>query len=263
MVKNYLAAVSARFPSDKYIGIEASGPGPQGGYTPDSAQSTGSKLSAMAYHFYPALNGAGTSLSQFYGGLEGQFNITWSANQFRASVDQNCAPCKNIPIEIGEYQSGPSLNLSPLTLTYAGAPFMAASMIEALRANVSLFSPFDAPYFINYTTGAIEPEGLLYQRIIANMTMGTDYATNLSAPGVGGLFSILIKNGTHESLLIVNTNTTQAIRLPISSGLFPVGSTGSYWQWNSAFPGPSVQRSVTLPTSYVVPEQGILLIDNY
>ena len=263
MVHNYITAVSAKFPADQYIGLENSGPGPNAGYAPDTAMVDGKKIDAMAYHFYPAVNGAGTVLSQYYGTLTEQFNVSWAADQFRGALTQNCTACGNIPIEMGEYQSGPSRALSPFSLTYAGAPFMAASMIQALRVNVSLFSPFDSTFFINYTTGAVLPEGMLYQRILSNMTMGADFATNLSAPHVGGLFSILIKNGTHQSLLIVNTNTTFALRLPISSHVFPVGNTGSYWMWGPSVAVPIAHTAVTLPTSYLIPQQGILLLDNY
>ncbi|MCI4317883.1 MAG: hypothetical protein L3J96_05035, partial [Thermoplasmata archaeon] len=198
-----------------------------------------------------------------YGDLDSHYNLTWSVEQFRASLAQNCTACGVLPVQIGEYQAGPATAISPLSLTYAGAPYMAASMIEALRVNVSLFSPFSLEWFVNYTTGAVLPEGMLYQRLLSNLTMGTDYATNLSAPSVGGLFSILIKSGSHESLLIVNTNMTQAIRLPISHGVFPTGSLGSYWLWGPVVHAPVAHRSITLPSTYVVPQQGILLIDNY
>ncbi|MCI4317884.1 MAG: hypothetical protein L3J96_05040, partial [Thermoplasmata archaeon] len=62
MVRNYLAAVSAKYPSDRYIGIESSGPGPQANYTPYTAELDGAKVSAMAYHSYPSLNGSATSV---------------------------------------------------------------------------------------------------------------------------------------------------------------------------------------------------------
>ncbi|MCI4360270.1 MAG: hypothetical protein L3J91_01050 [Thermoplasmata archaeon] len=263
MVHSYISAIGPKYPSDQFLGIEASGPGAQLGYVPDTAKLNGLHLSAMAYHFYPALGGAGTTLSQFYGGLDWQFDLGWSAGAFRSAITQNCPACANLPIELGEFQSGPATAISPLALTYAGAPFMAASVITALESNVTTFSPFNSLWFLNSTSGKLLPQGLLYQRILDNMTMGTDYATNLSATGVGGLFSILIKNGTHESLLIVNTNSTQAIRLPISTSVFPVGGSGSFYLWGPSVAAPIPHTSVTLPTSYIVPQQGILLINNY
>jgi len=263
MVRSYIAAVRTIYPSDQFIGIESAQARYDDGLTGATAEIDGGSVAAMAYHSYPAIGGSSSDLAQYYGILGSPGNLTSSVSGFRQSVTDLCGTCANLPLQVGEYQAGPPEAQSPFSNTYAGAPFLAASIIEALRANVSTFTVFEGGNLVNASTGRPLPEGMLYQRILANMTMGTDYATNVDASGVGGLFSILIQNGSHESLLIVNTNTTFAIRLPVPASVFPIESTGSYWIWGPAVAAPLAVRSVPLPASYLIPQQGILLLDNY
>jgi hypothetical protein len=263
MVRDYLEAVHAQFPTDRFVGIESSVPSASGRFVPDTAALVGSSVAALAYHFYPLPANGGSTLADFYGSLLGPGNLTGSVDQFRAALAQGCSTCGNLPVQIGEYQAGPADSINPLATTYAGAPFMAASLIQALRANVSTFTPFDVGWMIDPQTGSVLPEGLLYQRILENMTMGTDVATGLTAPGVDGLFSILIENGTRDSLLVVNTDPSASIRLPVPTSFFPIGSAGSYWLWGPTVPAPIAHPATPLPVSYEIPEEGILLLDNY
>lgn len=263
MVKDYIATVSKAFPKDQYVGIEASCACAATWYINDTAQVDGSKVAAMAYHSYPGIPGGSTSLSQFFGALAAPTNVSGTVTHFRAQLTSQCGSCQNLPIEIGEYQTGPPITHSPFALQYAGAPWLAASVIQALRANVSMFTEFDSTWLVNYTTGAVEPEGTLYQRILENMTMGDDYAVNVSAHGLGGIYSVLVKNGTRQSLLVVNTNTTAAIRLSVGSTIFPLGVLGNEYLWDRNLALPQGSHFASLPGSYVVPAGGILLVNNF
>jgi hypothetical protein len=263
MVHDYIDAIHALFPLDRFVGIEASDPTAGGGLIPDTAAVDGSLVAAMAYHYYPPPENGGLNLTDFYGSLIGPENLTGSVAEYRAAVSQGCAECDEIPIALGEYQAGPYNALSPLATTYAGAPFMAASVIEAIRANLTTFTPFDNGLFLDPQSGAVLPEGLLYQRILENMTMGTDVATTVEAPGVNGVFSILIHNGTRTSLLVVNTDTTASLRLFPPTSVFPTGRTGSYYLWGPSVPDPIAFPSTSLPASYEIPEEGIFLLDDY
>jgi hypothetical protein len=263
MVRNYIAAVTKVFPSDKFIGIEANcacNPA----FVTTTAQIDGSKVMAMAYHSYPWANDSSNKTSQFMGALQAPTrNLSYTADRMRQLDSANCTTCANLPIEVGEYNAGPVPDHSPLAMNYSGAPFIAASVIQALQANVSMFTLFSLSWLYNSSDSVLHPEGMLYQDILSNMTMGKDYVVNIDVPQVGGVYAMLIKNGTRQSLLIVDTNNTRGISLPILSALFPVGHIGSTWSWDPRSPQPTVQRGLTLPTSYNIWSQGILLINNF
>ncbi|HEY6238676.1 MAG TPA: hypothetical protein VIZ68_05775, partial [Thermoplasmata archaeon] len=263
MVGDYITAVSNLYPSDRFIGIEANC-----ACNPDMVTTTasvdGPQLWAMAYHSYPWANDSSNKTSQFMGALQSPTrNLSYTADRMRTLVTNGCATCTNMAIQVGEYNAGPVPVHSPLALTYSGAPFIAASVIEALQANVSMFTLFSLGWLYNTSNAHLLPEGILYQQILNNLTMGTDYLVNVKSPGVGGVYAMLIQQGTHESLLIVNTNNTKAITLPISTSLFPVGLKGSTWSWDPRTTLPYVQTGITLPTTYTLWSQGILLINNY
>ncbi len=262
MVRAYARVVARWFPNDQFIGLEAACACNRL-LAEDTAQTDGATIDSMAYHSYPTIAGSNTSLSQFYGTLESRANITTSAARFRTNVALGCGTCGNIPIDLGEYQAGPFHAFSPFTQTYAGAPWIAASAIQALQQNLSMFTVFDWNALYNASTANVTWEGKLYQRILPNLTMGSDYAVNVAAPGVGGVEAVLTENGTHESLMIVNTNTTQALNLTLTRALFPVGSLGSFWSWAPGQSLPTAHRSVRLATTYLLAAQGILLLDNY
>jgi len=80
---------------------------------------------------------------------------------------------------------------------------------------------------------------------------------------VGGVFAVITKNGAHESLFVVNTNTTLGLNLSLKGGLFPFGTLGSVYGWGPWRLVPSASNGVTLASYYRIPPQGILLLNNY
>jgi hypothetical protein len=183
--------------------------------------------------------------------------------QVRSTISGVCSTCTKLPIEIGAYQVGPSGMLSALSMQYPGAVFAAASVIQALAANASMFTLFSSTYLYNSTSQALLPQGVLYSDLLSNMTMGSDYAVKLTSNAPMGVYAVLIKNGTRESLLLVNANPSASFGLSVPSTLFAVGATGSYWQWGSSVSVPTPHRGILLPTTYFVPAEGILLLSNY
>jgi hypothetical protein len=263
MVSSYIRAVSKLFPTDQFIGIE-SNCACGASLVSTTAEVDGAKVMAMAYHSYPWANDSSNKTAQFMGALESPTrNLSYTASHMRELDTALCTTCANLPIQVGEYNAGPVPVHSPIAMNYSGAPFIAASIIEALQANVSMFTLYSLSWLYNSSTAVEHPEGILYQDILSNMTMGSDFMVNVNVAAVGGVFAMLIKNGTHESLLIVNTNNTRAISLPIGLTLFPVGHLGSTWSWDPRSHAPIVSTGVTLPTTYVVWSQGILLINNW
>ena len=263
MVKNYIAMISAHFPNDRFVGIEASCDCDTALIT-TTAQVNMGHLAAMAYHSYPGPKTTSSALGAFYAPLQTNMNLSNTQSHFRANINASCpSKCANILVQVGEYQSGPLFVHSPYSYQYPGAVFFGASVIQGLLTNVSMFTEFDDSWLYNASTGQPLPEGMLYQRILANMTMGSDYALQVHAPGVGGVYSILIKNGTRESLLVVNTNTTKALKLSLGTALFPVGLLGSYYTWVPYAKAPVAHSGLSLPSGYLVQPQGILLLNNF
>lgn len=262
MVHDYIAAISKLFPSDKYIGIQNSCACNPTLIT-TLAQVDGSELAGLAYHEYPWINGSSSSPTQFFGALDSSRSVPNTTAHMELMVASGCSTCNRIPIDIGEYQAGPTPDHSPLAANYTGAPFIGASIIQALENNVSTFTVFNIAWLFNTSTGQVKDQGFLYQRILDNMTMGTDYAVTAKAAGVGGVYALLVKNGSRESLLIVNTNVTRALSLSLSGFVFPTGATGAYYTYAAYNARPIARTSVTLPSSLYVSPEEILLLDNY
>lgn len=263
MVRSYISAVSALFPQDQFIGIEAACAICDRTMVPSTAALAGPSLAAMAYHSYPTLPASSTDLQAFYSTLVGPTALASTLGGFQGLYRNQCASCSTIPTQIGEYQAGPPTGFSPFSAEYPGAAFLGASVIQALESDLETFTVFNVQMLYEANTNTVTPEGLLYQRFLANMTMGDDLSVNVTSHGVSGMFSVLIHNGSRQSFFLVNTNLTTTLNLTIPTNGFPVGVMGSEWSW---FPGeaqPAAQRGSLLPQTYSVPPQGILLLDNF
>ncbi len=262
MVHNYIAAIAKLFPSDKFPGLQNSCACNPTLIT-TLAQVDGPQLVGMAYHEYPWVNGSSTVASQFFGALASSRSIPNTTAHMESMVAAGCATCNRIPISIGEYQAGPVPDHSPLAANYTGAPFIAASIIQALENNVTTFTVFNIAWLFNTSNGQIKQQGYLYQRILDNMTMGTDYTVSVKAGGAGGAYAILVKNGTRQSLLVVNTNVTRGLQLSIPSLIFSTGTVGSYYTYAAYNSVPVAHTSVTLPSVMGVSPEEILLVNNF
>jgi len=262
MVKNYITAISAIYPSDQYLGIQmncACG----SSLIQTTAQMNGAHLAGMAYHNYPWLNDSSISLSQFFGALQSFRSIYNTSVAMETRVTQSCSACAAIPISIGEYNAGPVPDHSPFAQQYWGAVFIAASVIQALQSNISQMTFFDLGWLINTTNGQVQPEGLLYQRVLSNLTMGDDYPVTVNALGVGGVYGLVVQNGTRTALFIVNTNVTKGLALTIPTSIFGLAALGSWWTWGQYSSAPVAHQGLQLPTSLQVPRESILLMTNY
>lgn len=263
MVADYVTAVTARYPADQFVGIEAACATCDPSRVVDTARAAGPALTAMAYHSYPTAPTSSTDLAAFYGTLAGPQGIPATVAGFRSLYASACGPCASLPAQIGEYQAGPPTGFSPFSAGYPGAVFLAASVIQALESNVSMFTVFNSFELYNQSAHAPTPEGFLYQRILANLTMGDDLLVSLTPGGPAGTYSVLIHNGSRESFFVVNTNLTTALNLTLPLTGFPAGTVGSEWTWAPGLPVPTAHRAVDLPSSFSVPPQGILLLDNF
>ncbi len=261
MVRNYIAAVTRYFPTDRFVGIEASCDCNTGLIT-DTAQLS-PHLAAMAYHSYPGPPLVNGSLSQFYASLASNQNLSSTSAHFEANVLAQCPSCGNVSLQVGEYQSGPLFNHSPFALAFPGAVWLAASVAQGLVTNLSMFTEFDDTWLYNTSRGSILPEGMLYERVLANLTMGADTQVQLNVSRIGGFYGVLVTNGTRSSLLLVNTNLTTTLALTVPKALFPVGHAGTTWTWTQGLRAPWATRTSALPSSYSIGPQEIVLLDDF
>ena len=261
MVKNYIAAISAIYPQDQFIGLEAACACNKL-MASTTAEVDGAKIAGIAYHSYPSSPISSSQLSGFYGLLNSTASINSSSTRFKTAVNSLCTTCKGLPVELGEYQAGPFSAFSPFINTYAGAPWFATSVIQAIQSNLSAVAIYNSNDLYNTTSSTATYQGLLYNRIFNNMTMGSDYGVWVKGTGIYGVFSLLIKNGTREALLVINSGLVFGLSLHINNQ-FPTGVAGQAWSWSPSFSQPQHSTLVSLGKTYSILPQGILLLTNY
>ena len=262
-VKAAIAAVSAVDPGAKFIGVEAACPC-NSAWFQQVAKIDGDRIAAIAYHSYPSTGATTVSLPQFYGPLATSSNLSGSYALVRSQIAGQCATCASLPIFVNEYNAGPGWAPSNLGGSYANAVFLAASVVQALNANVSQLTIFNlqngAPSYgfsMMTSKGVVGPTGILFSQMLPHLAIGTTYGTSI-ATLVPGLWSVLTRNATTQSLLVVNTNLTQSVS--VSLGLaFQVTSPGNVYRWSPGVAVPSV-ASETPAAEYTVPSEGILLL---
>jgi PKD repeat protein len=263
-VKAAIAAVLTVDPSAKFIGVEAACDCNTNWFQ-DVAKIDGTKISAIAYHSYPSTGSTTETTAQLYALLATSKNLTESYASVRSAITGQCTGCATLPIFVNEYNAGPGWAPSNLGGSYANAVFLAASVAQALRANVSQLSMYDLQttatgsfgFSLLDSSDSIGPSGVLFAKLLDHLAIGQVLGTKVKTT-VGGVWAIETKSGSTESLLVVNTNLTNTIALTLGSG-FPTSSSGTIYQWSSTLSLPS---SVTgLPASaYSIPPQGILLL---
>ena len=259
MVSSYIAAISARYPQDRYIGIESSCACSRT-LIEDTAAAVGTRVAAEAFHEFPSDNGSVGSVASLMASLAGSSAIPAAAAQFRTNLGLECPACADGPVQIGAYQIGPSGTHSPYTATYDGAAFLAGSIVQALEANVSSFTVFSSDILFNATTGTVSPQGLLYEDLLPHLAMGTDLAVTASGNGSAGVYAIATENGSRWSLFLVNTNLGHGVTVAIPAGLAAPGSAASSWSWGPGEPAPVATTGGTLPAAFTVAPEGILLV---
>jgi hypothetical protein len=265
-VRNAIAAVTKVDPGAKFIGIQAACACDTQWFS-EVAHVDGAQISAISYHSYPSPGQLpNETLAEFYSPLSGSSNITTTFSKVRAAVLSGCSSCGRLPIEIGEYNAGPSTGASPYDGTFADAVFLAASVTQALRANVSALDVFDLQsegssygYALMNAQGTPDAAGLLFSKVLGHLAVGTVYAEHLS-PSISNVWTVLTQNSTTESLLVVNTNLAEDMTLDLGT-TFSAHAVGQVVSWNSTSSQPLVGAAGPIPTSYSVPAQSILLVE--
>jgi hypothetical protein len=262
-----IGAVRAVDPSAKFVGIEADCECSPGWFS-EVARIDGALISAIAYHGYPSTTGrTNVTPTQFFSALSSPRNLTTSYAKVRADIAGRCGRCDTLPIFVGEYNSGPGRGPSNLAGSWSGAVFLAASVVQAIRANVSLFSTFNLQnsgsgftWSMMNDRNLIGYEGRLYADLFPHLQMG-QFRNESVRTTVGNVWAVVTFEQGRHTLLVVNANATRPIALSLNHAIsVGAGTTPTVYEWSVGLYVPLVTTGALAP-SYVIPSQGILLID--
>ncbi|HEV2316815.1 MAG TPA: hypothetical protein VGV89_04490 [Thermoplasmata archaeon] len=263
-LKAAITAVRGVDPSAKFMGIEAACACQKPAWFQDIVRVDGARISALGYHSYPWGGSYNETLDQFYGALSSVNNISTTYAHMRAEITGRCARCSTLPIYLHEYNAGPGNGHTNFSGGYANAVFLAASVTQALRANVTQFTVFNLQsnlsafgYAMINRTDVVGPTGILFSNVLDHLVRGSVYATGFS-PGFPGLWSVLTVGPGSGTLLVINTNLTQTLTFS-PSGVFSASKHVSSIAWHPGARFPAVTNA-TLQPSYSVGPQGILLL---
>ena len=264
-VKAAIKAVSAVDPGARFIGVEAACYCNTQWFT-DVGKIDGGLISAVAYHSYPSqLGQTTTTLSNFLAPLAGSTNLSASQVQVRTALVAGCAACSRTPILVNEYNAGPGWAPSNYGGSYANAVFLAASVAQALRSNVTQFSVFNlqtgstSGYGFSMMNGnsVVGPTGLLFSDMLDRLVIGSVYASHVTTT-VPNVWSVVTRNGSSATVLVVNANLAHAVGLSLGTA-FPSGVLGGVFRWHPGQTQPTF-TSGTVALQYSIPIEGILMI---
>ncbi|MGA8303890.1 MAG: hypothetical protein WA547_01080 [Thermoplasmata archaeon] len=255
----YSQAIRAVVPSAKIIGIQAVGS--YSTFIPTLAASPAAKyLYAIAFHDYPPP--AGSSETDYLSSITGQYALTNEVQEVRAGITAVNASMANLPIFVGEFNGGPCPIPSPFDQGFPDVLLYMGTVIQGLQANLSELDYFAlandgfslvGTNFTPYPTGTwmTEMHGVRYGDAY-------DYTITGDVPDV---WSIEWRDGTNETLMVVNANTSEQLSLSVGTN-FTEGSLGHTVFWNGTTSEPEVS-ALPLPQYYAVPPESILLVENY
>ncbi len=260
MVKSYIAAVSADFPSDHYVAIQ-SDCACSSTFLGKTALVDGGAAASLQFHTYPSDEDSSSSIPNYLALLWSSANVTHQVELARANVLADCASCTSLAIGVGEYNGGPATGgFSPYDAEYPGAVFIAASVIQALRVGAADLTYFSVGDLINQSTADLTPVGLLYQQLLAHLPLGSVYNYTVVAPGIEGVSSLLTQLNGQTALFIVNANVSSPVTLALQGPVYG-GSPGYVWSWAASLADPS-EWTGDLPATLTVPAEGMAIVGN-
>ncbi|MCI4360326.1 MAG: hypothetical protein L3J91_01345 [Thermoplasmata archaeon] len=263
-VKAAIAAVKVVDPSAKFIGIESACEC-NTQWLQDVVAVNGPNLAAIAYHNYPSTGSTSVNLAQFYSTLASTSNVSAQYASARSAILGHCGQCATLPIFVNEFNAGPGWAPSNYGGTYANAVFLAASIAQALEANVSQLTIFNLQTSSTSTYGfsmmnghsTVGPTGLLFSDLLSHMGTGQVYSTKV-ATTVPNVWAVETRSGSSESLLVVNANLTHAVALSLGTSL-GIALAATEYLWSPGNASPTTSAGL-LNVAYSIPAQGILLL---
>jgi hypothetical protein len=269
-LRGAIAAVAPVDPAAKWIGIQSDCGECSLKYIQTVAKVIGTSVQAFAFHIYPSVRLQNVTQAQFFSALTSKTNLTNAYTKVRQNITKGCPSCASLPIFVTEYNSGPGWGPTNYAGTYQDAVFLAASMVQGLRVNASMIDIYNLqttqPTFawaMLNVTNALSPEAVLYEQLFEHLRMGWVLGTTVrtSLPGVYDV-ETYVPHSSARSLLIVNTNQTRSLKLHLAKGIVVApGSTSTIYAWNQSSDAPVPSSVRSMPSYFVVPPEGILMID--
>lgn len=274
-LRQAITAITAVDPGAQFVGVEAA-TYQNTPYFDEIAQNYSNiPVSWQAYHEYPSVGIANPT--EIYAALSGTSNISTDYAKVRADLKTNCSTgasaCQNMPIEIGEYNHGPSTGTPYADVNFTDALFLAASVSQALRANVSALTVFklqsstNGPgYELVYDNDTTDPAGTLFQKVFGSghfQKYGTVYNTTVTTTA-SGVWSEMTRNQSscYNGLVVVNTDLTHGLDLSLN-GVFPTASSaGTITWWNASgnASGPVIKAGAVIPSAITMAPQSLLVL---
>lgn len=252
----------------------------------------GGILNAIGCHWYPSgyIDAVGhqTTLQDLYNGLwsGGITNTTTGAGTTRLFQTRNLIaqywPGRNLPIWIDEFgiqygwsaSSGDPANWVVYSRLYPDFPYAAGAIAQSMAVNLTQLLYFDLwgqdggdfnmiGNGVGTGTNAYlaYPVYDLYRYFLPNITTGAYYSEAflpLAFPSYAGF----IRGWDEASQLVVNTNATAGewVTTALPAGVNATAG-GAAIYWDGTTPVPTVTDYVTVPMTFYLGPQSVLLVD--
>jgi hypothetical protein len=269
LVQRYIAAMKTVDATIHVIGIQSTSGGREAaGWITPLVALDGPNLSAIAYHSYPGGFAApGGSVATFLDAA--RTNGYPSDYRTTQGIVAGACPSCHIPVFVDEFNGAVPGYYTQFVQSYPDVPLIAAAVAIGLQLNTSQFAFFDLQategldaYGLVDEAGHARPSYDLYSVFFQNLsTNAIENTTILGGPG--GAVAVVGENATTTSLLIANENATDSLRLSLNGSGFPTSGSGTAWSWDpsTSFPAWGPLPGGSIPSSWLVPPEGILLID--
>lgn len=269
VVQAYTLAIHRVDPAARIVGLPGVGTGAYGevSWIHATVRVNGPNLSAVAIHVYPAGPGpdGSASLAQFYGSLGGGGSLASRVPADRAAILAACPTCTQISLlvtELGEGTGGGGYDA--FMAGPANVAYVTAELLQGLQLNVTNLDLFalEAAYpgSLFLADLAPTPTGGLFEGLRGQI--GTDVLALSGVAAAPGFYLAVTHTpgSSTSSLLVANANATVSRPVELAGSGFPLGR-GYVLAWNGTGAVPAnVSYSGSVPTSYVVPPGGVLLV---
>ena len=276
-VRNAITAIKLVDPSAKFVGVQAATYQNTPYFAQMAANYSNIPINWTAYHSYPSLGLANPT--QIYSVLSSTVNISTTYATVRGDLKTSCPAmsngCRSMPIQIGEYNHGPSTGTPYADGNFTDAVFLAASTTQALRANVSALTIFKLQssgdsfgYGLLNGTNVTDSAGLLYQKVFGSSNFqlyGTVHNVTVRTTATS-VWSEMTRNTTscYNGLIVVNTDVANGLTLALNS-VFPTSTSGTITWWNASTnaSGPVTKTGANIGATIAMAPQSLLVLKDH
>lgn len=241
VVHAYIAAIRGVDPAAQFVGLGGVGSENEANestWIEDTVDVNGPNLSAVAIHAYPA--GAGTpgeSAASIYASLWGADGLEVRVPRDRAAISAACPSC-HIQVIVDEYNAASGATLDDFLEGAEVVPYDATLVEQAMTLNVTSLDFFDLQggyggAWIS-SDGSVRPVSELYSELLPRL--GDEVFSGTLNRTLPTLYVEATENGSGpkgSELLLVNTNTTNPVRLSLVGSRFPYGGAVLGWNWST------------------------------